>query len=51
MEQMCERCRKICEDRRIDELKKEIQKDKKNLKMLEALREQLGRLGSVAGLK
>ena len=47
MEQMCERCRKICEDRKIDELKREIQKDKKNLEMLEALREQLGRLRPV----
>ena len=44
--EMCERCRSICEDKRIEDLAKDIQKDKKKLEMMLALQEQLTRLGS-----
>ncbi len=48
---MCERCRRICEDRRIAQLEIEIRKDKEKLEMLEALKDQLRTLEIAVGLR
>ncbi len=42
--EMCDRCKRICNEQRIKTLEREIQKDKERLEMMEALMEQITRL-------